>query len=201
MIQGVSSCGWAVPPFIIVKGSNHLANWYTETDLPPDWVIATSENGWTTNERGLEWIQHFDKHTKSRTKGTYRLLVLDGHESHHSTGFELYCQAHNIITICMPPHSSHILQPLDVGCFAALKKAYGRQIEDLMRAHVNHITKAEFLIAFKAAFFASMTEENILGGFRGAGLKPLDPERVLQQLDVKLQTPTPTRAPLPANDP
>ena len=24
-------------------------------------------------------------------------------------------------------------QPLDVGCFAALKKAYGRQAEDLMR--------------------------------------------------------------------
>ena len=127
--------------------------------------------------------------------------MLDGHESHHSAGFELYYQAHNIITICMPPHSSHILQPLDVGCFAALKKAYGRQIEDLMRAHINHITKVEFLIAFKAAFFTSMTKENILGGFRGAGLKPLDPERVLQQLDIKLQTPTPTRAPLPANDP
>ena len=165
MIQGVSSCRWAVPPFIIVKGSNHLANWYTETDLPPDWVIATSENGWTINERGLEWIQHFDKHTKSRTKGTYRLLVLDGHASYHSTGFELYCQAYNIITICMPPYSSYILQPLDVGCFAALKKAYGWQIEDLMRAYVNYITKVEFLIAFKAAFFASMTEENILGGF------------------------------------
>ncbi|KAH4800714.1 hypothetical protein HBH61_206670 [Parastagonospora nodorum] len=26
----------------------------------------------------------------------------------------------------MPPHSSHLLQPLDVGCFAPLKKAYRR---------------------------------------------------------------------------
>ena len=24
----------------------------------------------------------------------------------------------------MPPHSSHLLQPLDVGCFAPLKHAY-----------------------------------------------------------------------------
>ncbi|KAF1922766.1 uncharacterized protein M421DRAFT_409684 [Didymella exigua CBS 183.55] len=32
----------------------------------------------------------------------------------------------------MPPHLSHLLQPLDVGCFAPLKKAYRRQAEDLM---------------------------------------------------------------------
>ena len=101
----------------------------------------------------------------------------------------------------MPPHSSYILQPLNVSCFAALKKAYSQQIKDLIYAYVNYITKVEFLIAFKAAFFTSIIEENILKGFRKAGLKPLDLERVLQQLNVKLQTPTPTRAPLLANNP
>jgi hypothetical protein len=118
VIQGVSSSGWAVPPFIIVSGKNHLTSWYENSPLPQDWVIATSDNGWTTNEIGLEWIQHFDKHTKPRKTGTYRLLILDGHESHHSTDFELYSKDSNIITLCMPPHSSHILQPLDVGCLA-----------------------------------------------------------------------------------
>jgi hypothetical protein len=52
----------------------------------------------------------------------------------------------------MPPHSSHLLQPLDVGCFSPLKRAYGSQIESLIRSHINHITKLEFLPAFKAAF-------------------------------------------------
>ena len=52
----------------------------------------------------------------------------------------------------MPPHSSHILQPLDVGCFGPLKKSYGRQIEHLMRAHITHITKEDFFPAFQAAF-------------------------------------------------
>jgi hypothetical protein len=45
-------------------------------------------------------------------KGKYRLLILDGHESHHSTEFELYCQQNNIITLCMPPHSSHLVDGL-----------------------------------------------------------------------------------------
>ena len=131
-IQGINSQGWAIPPFIIVAGKHHLTNWYEDSTLPPDWVISTTHNGWTTNEKGVEWIQHFEKHTKARTRGTYRLLIVDGHESHHSTEFELFCQDHKIITLCMPSHSSHILQPLDVGCFGPLKKAYGREIEGLM---------------------------------------------------------------------
>jgi hypothetical protein len=65
------------------------------------------------------------------------LLILDGNESHHSTEFELHCKQNNIIILCMPPHSSHLLQSLDVGCFGPLKQAYGRQVEDLMRMYIN----------------------------------------------------------------
>jgi hypothetical protein len=105
-------------------------------------------------------------------------LILDGHESHHSDEFEEYCKENNIITLCMPPHSSHLLQPLDVGCFSPLKKAYGRHIEDMMRAQITHITKDDFFPAFRNAFFAALTESNIQGGFGGAGIVPFDPESV-----------------------
>ncbi len=57
--------------------------------------------------------------------------------------------------------------------------------------HINHISKLEFLCAFREAFFASITERNIQGGFAGAGLIPYDPERVLSKLDIKPRTPTP----------
>jgi hypothetical protein len=57
--------------------------------------------------------------------------------------------------------------------------------------HINYISKLEFLYAFRAAFFASITKSNIQGGFVGAGLVPYNPERVLSKLDVKLYTPTP----------
>jgi hypothetical protein len=107
VIQGVNSQGWVIPPFIIVAGKYHLENWYSERTLPTNWVVTTTYNGWTDNKEGLRWIQHFDKHTKSRSIGRYRLLVVDGHESHHSTQFEQYCKEQNIITLCMPAHSSH----------------------------------------------------------------------------------------------
>ncbi|KAJ0132249.1 Uncharacterized protein HZ326_24672 [Fusarium oxysporum f. sp. albedinis] len=90
----------------------------------------------------------------------------------------------------MPPHSSHLLQPLDVGCFSVLKQAYGREIEHLIRCSITHVSKTEFFPAFYAAFQATMTEKNIQAAF-GAGIAPLDPESVLSKLDVQLRTPTP----------
>ncbi|KAM5529314.1 transposase [Fusarium oxysporum f. sp. phaseoli] len=191
VIQAINAEGQSIAPFIIGAGQYHLANWYRESNLPGDWVIATSQNGWTNNELGLEWLKHFDRSTKDRSVGSYRLLILDGHESHHSIEFERYCEENKIITLCMPAHASHLLQPLDVGCSGPLKKAYGREIERLMGCSINHITKIEFFPAFYAAFKATFTESNIRGGFRGAGLAPLDPETVISKLDVQLRTPTP----------
>jgi len=191
VIQGINAMGWAVPPFIIFAGKCHLSAWYKEHDIPPTWAIRVTDNGWTTNEVGLEWLEHFDMHTKDRAVGTYRLLLLDGHESHDSLQFQQLCEQKRIITLCMPSHSSHLLQPLDVGCFSSLKKAYGQQVENLMRSHISHITKIEFLPCFKAAFDTAITESNIKASFRGAGLVPLDPEAVISKLDVRLRTPTP----------
>ncbi|KAJ6255782.1 hypothetical protein Dda_6081 [Drechslerella dactyloides] len=194
VIQGVGAEGWALPPFIILAGQYHLASWYTATKLPADWVIALSDNGWTTNELALQWLQHFDKFTAQRCYSDYRLLVLDGHESHHSAAFELYCQEHKIVTICMPPHSSHILQPLDIGCFGPLKQAYSKEVESLIRAHINHISKLEFLSGFHKAFTAAITPKNIRSSFAGAGIVPYNPDRVLSKLDIQLLAATPVNS-------
>jgi hypothetical protein len=57
--------------------------------------------------------------------------------------------------------------------------------------YINYISKLEFLYTFREAFFASMIEKNIQGGFIGTSLVLYDLERVLSKLDVKLRTPTP----------
>lgn len=88
----------------------------------------------------------------------------------------------------MPTYASHLLQPLDVGCFRPQKKAYRRQIESLVRNHIHHITKLEFLPAFKAAFYNLITKDNICASFQGTGLVQFNPEAVLLRLDVKLRT-------------
>jgi hypothetical protein len=73
-----------------------------------------------------------------------------------------------------------------------MKKAYGRQIEDLMRAYITRVSRIGFLCAFSKAFFASMPKKHIQRDFVSAGIIPYNPERVLPKLDVQLRTPTPT---------
>ncbi len=70
-----------------------------------------------------------------------------------------------------------------------MKVAYRRQAETLIRNHINHITKLEFLPCFIAAYNATITKNNILGGFRGAGLIPLDPKAVINNCDYQPVTP------------
>src|SRR5450432_2052587 len=173
-----------------------MSTWYTE-DLPLDWTIGVSANGWTDDKLGLIWLQNvFEKHTAPRTKGVYRLLILDGHGSHGTPEFDLFAKEHSIITLCMPPHSSHLLQPLDVGCFAILKRLYRQQVQELMRTSVNHIDKPDFLEAYHHARKATMSLANITSSFAATGVVPYDPDRVLAVLNIQMRTPTPPLAPL-----
>ncbi|KAF7564269.1 uncharacterized protein PtrM4_153210 [Pyrenophora tritici-repentis] len=190
-IAGINAAGWSIPPFLIFTSQHHLSARYEEAGIPRDRAIAVSDNGWTNNELGVAWLKYFDAHTKTRVVGTRRLLIFDGHESHNSFAFQELCKESNIYTLCMPPYSSHLLQPLDVGCFSPLKRVYSREVESLIRHHINYVTKLEFLPAFKTAFDRSFTPANICSAFRGAGLIPLQLDVVLSKLDVKLRTPTP----------
>ena len=94
-----------------------------------------------------------------------------------------------------------ILQPLDVGCFSPLKQRYGRVILGLARNGILHVDKMTYLPAFREAFNASITEQNIRGSFQGAGLVPFNPEAVLSNLTVPIRTPTPPTTNNPAWEP
>jgi hypothetical protein len=90
----------------------------------------------------------------------------------------------------MPPHTSHLLQPLDVGVFGPLKRAYGKLVEGMMVAGNNHIDKEDFLL-YPPACERVFIQKNIYSGYAGAGLKPLNEDQVLEKITFQLRTPTP----------
>lgn len=124
---------WVLPPCIIFKGSVHIEGWYQESKLPDNWRIKVSPNGWTSDQIGLCWLQNvFILETSGQMTGRYCFLVLDGYGSHLTPEFDKTCCKNNIIPICMPSHSSDYCQPLNVSCFAPLKKAYGNLDQNWM---------------------------------------------------------------------
>ncbi|ODM21664.1 hypothetical protein SI65_02508 [Aspergillus cristatus] len=190
-IECINSTGWALPPCIIFKGKVHIEGWYQYEALPRNWRIEVSDNGWTNDQIGPQWLQNtFIPATNSCTTGKYRLLILDGHGSHLTPQFDEICSQNDIILICMPAHSSHLLQPLDVGCFSPLKRAYGCLVENKARLNFNHIDKFDFLEVYPQARTEAFKMENIRNSFAASGLVPFNPERVLGQLNIQLKTPT-----------
>jgi len=109
LIECVNSTGFILPPYIIFKSTTYQQYaWFD--DIPNNWRIEISQNGWTTDKIGLRWLEKlFIPTTTSRTKGKYRLLILDSYGSHLTPRFDQLYHENGIILICMPPHLSHLL--------------------------------------------------------------------------------------------
>ena len=82
----------------------------------------------------------------------------------------------------LPPHSSHLTQPPDVGVFGALKKHMATELYPLMQTGIARIQKVEWSTAFVGAHEKALSAKNILGGFHGAGIHSFLPTKVLRHI-------------------
>jgi DDE superfamily endonuclease/Tc5 transposase DNA-binding domain len=191
IIETICADGSNLPPFIIWKGKQHQSNWYT-TDDDHDrkgWRYAYSNNGWTDNELGVAFIEAFDQATKHKTRdGEYRLVVMDNHGSHISWQFIQFAIERRIVLLCLPPHSTHLLQPCDVGIFEPLQAAYGRLVDNHCRGGRTGVNKESFLGIFSEAKKKAFTAENISSAWRGTGLAPYNQTAVLKRLPTWEET-------------
>jgi DDE superfamily endonuclease len=78
-------------------------------EIMKEGYIALSDNGWTNNELGLSWLKEcFDLETRLGSR-EYRILIMDSHCSHISTKALKFYIASNIIILCLPLYTIHIM--------------------------------------------------------------------------------------------
>jgi hypothetical protein len=108
--------------------------------------------------------------------GEKHLVVLDGHRTHtFNYPFLETMRRNHIEVLCLPPHTSHFLQPSDLNPFAMFKQAWNRELRHFnVRQCGRKMNKAQFFIIFPRAWRLGMTEQNIREGWRSAGLWPVD---------------------------
>ena len=124
-----------------------------------------------------------------------RLLLTDGHSSHLTARFIAFCLEKAIDLVVLPPHSSHILQPLDVAVFSPLKTYLSNETDRLARLNLSRISKIEWTAAFIEARRRAFSSSNICAGFRKAGIYPPSPIEVLASLNLLEPTPDPDTPP------
>jgi hypothetical protein len=204
LLACICADGTKIPVGLIYKGESHdlQDTWVEEVDDSDEVYFAASENGWTCNSLGLQRLEKiFDPHTKEKAGRGRRLLIVDGHSSHENMAFLDWADPHRIIVAVMPAHSTHRLQPLDVGLFAPLSTAYTKQLNALAlkSAGIVSITKRFFYPLFRDAFNEAFTQKNIKRAFEKTGIWPHNPEQVLSKLRKPEPALEPIPEPIPAN--
>lgn len=135
---------------------------------------------------------------------------MDGHNSHLSTRIIKHCMDHGIHLECLPPHTTTILQPLDVFTFSKLKNNWRKLLsKHFQQTNSQAITKQKFalLVSFLLLLYSHSTLlfqisnlfKNYLlpghcsGGFAKAGIYPFDKRAISQGKLLKTATvPEPT---------
>ena len=75
----------------------------------------------------------------------------------------------------LPPHCSHILQPLDIGCFSPMKAKYSQECQMYMRENPGRqVTKYDICSLACKAYSKGFSSTNLVSTFRKAGIVPLD---------------------------
>jgi hypothetical protein len=111
-----SAAGRYLPPFTVYKGKHCYHTWMTGG--PTGASYNSTESGWMTGDTFEIWFRSiFVPATADIDKPV--LLIFDGHNSRITYNTAKFAIDNEIILLCLPPNTSHVLQPLDVWALQA----------------------------------------------------------------------------------
>ncbi|WAR04799.1 hypothetical protein MAR_020660 [Mya arenaria] len=90
--------------------------------MPPIFIEYedSSKNGWMDDDIGERWFDEVFLQFCGPERP--QLLILDGHSSHETLGILMRAMEENIHILSLPPHTTHIPQPLDKTVFGPVRK-------------------------------------------------------------------------------
>ena len=87
--------------------------------------------------------------------------------------FQYECFKHNVYINYLPPHTSHILQPLDLGVFASVKGQYRAGIQDIALVNdADNVKKHHFIKIYENTRKYALTPRTIKSGWKATSIMP-----------------------------
>eukprot|EP00951_Prasinocladus_malaysianus_P036509 scaffold385137_cov38-Prasinocladus_malaysianus.AAC.1 len=193
--------GTSLPPHFIVKGKQK-PRWCSSDEyiealsgtVFEHAQVTPQENAWMTTEIFKQWFEsQFLMYTADRrSESTPMLLVLDNFSGHVHPDVLDVAAENNVILIGLPPHSTHITQPLDVGIMRILKTNWTRALEVEKAKNQFHSIDARGVIellckpsastfgvdnttgAPHSAWSKTFTKANVVSSFCKTGIWPVN---------------------------
>ena len=112
----------------------------------------------------------------------WKILFLDGHESHRYDPFQLKAAEHHIKLFYFPSHLTHVLQPLDVGIFRPWKHYHTLAIQAALRSLDFEYTITSFFRDLKSIRQQTMQHHTIVNAFSSSGMWPLSAKAGIKKM-------------------
>jgi hypothetical protein len=172
IVCAMNVTGMFLPPAFVIPRKRVRAE--LADHAPPGSLFLYQDRGWMDSEQFINYLKHFVLHVKP-TVDSKVLLILDGHHSHKTAQAVEFCHQNGIVLLCLPPHCTHKLQPLDVAFFKSFNSNYDKAVENWLRTHYGRVltlNQIPFLVS--DAFSKSATATIARNGFRATGIFPYD---------------------------
>ena len=167
-----NAAGVFIPPALVFKRKRMQD--YLLAGTPEGTLGLCTDSGWITRQTFIQWLTFFVDRVKP-TKEHPALLILDNHESHRCIEVLELATSKNVVILSVPPHTTHRLQPLDVGVYASLSTAFEMEVDSWQKAHpLRRISQADIGALFGQAFAKSCKPENAVAGFYKSGIYPFN---------------------------
>ena len=142
--------------------------------------ISTTAKGWTDNVTCHGWFtKTFIPQATARRANPEEpiVLVLDGHASHKTPEMLRAAVENNIELYFLPPHTTHQLQPLDVGIFGPLQWKWQARCDDIISETNAEVPRSQFIKEYMGVCDEVFTADLIKSAWRKSGMWPLNPDR------------------------
>ena len=179
-----------------------MASLYPAEQLHGDTLITFSDSGYSNDGRAMDWVRHFETFSSRRQQGLWRMLIFDGYDSHCTREFLTFCEEYRILPWCLPPHTSHLMQPLDVVLFQPFKHFHQQAVDAACITGCTDFNKVKFLAVIEEIRRRTFKISSVQSAFRKTGLYPYNPEEVLSVVRAEQQarrSPSPSRQSTPAS--
>ncbi len=169
-----SASGVYLPP-LIVFASEHVYDKWTKNG-PPGAVYTCSPKGYMQDVNFENWfVKVFVEFVKNYKKPV--VMVYDGHGSHITYDTMEIANKNQIIVVCLPPHTSHAMQPLDVAVFRSVKAKWKDILDGFYkRNNYKKTVDKESFGSLVAELWPNLQASHIINGFKDSGLLPIDPD-------------------------
>ena len=176
-----SASGNLLPPYVVYQGKNLYDDWCVGG--VKDSVYACTSSGWFDSWTFADWFKRsFLK--KTRHLVGKKVLVGDNLASHLSEEVISLCRENDISFVCFPPNSTHMMQPLDVGFFAQMKRAWRNILQRKADANENFnaLRKVDFPSHLKELISELNPADHLPRAFEKCGISPINRMKVIERL-------------------